>query len=124
MYSHLANVSATRETLERHGLATKHHLGQNFLVNDGVIGKIVNLAALEEDDVVLEVGPGIGTLTVALLPHVARVISIEADRGLPPVLAETCAPWVDRFTLVQGDALKVDFAELAALLRAHRAIVP
>lgn len=110
MYSFLANVRATRETLERHGLATKHRLGQNFLVSDAVIGKILDLAELSPNDTVLEVGPGIGTLSVALLSTGARVTAIEADRTLEPVLAETCAS--ERFSLVLGDALKVDFAAL------------
>ncbi len=57
--SPLANPTATRELLEEFGLATKHRLGQNFLVNDEVIGRIVNLAELDGNDVVLEVGPGI-----------------------------------------------------------------
>ena len=106
MYSYLANMRATREVLERHGLATKHRLGQNFLVNDDVIGKIVRLADLPEDAVVLEVGPGIGTLSVALLDTAARVVAVEADRELEAVLAETCVP-SGRFDLKMGDALKV-----------------
>lgn len=105
MYSHLANPRATREVLERHGLATKHRLGQNFLVNDDVIGKIVRLAALEPSDLVLEVGPGIGTLSVALLEAAGSVVAVEADRELEAVLGETCVP-SGRFTLVMGDALK------------------
>ena len=61
--SWLANPRATRETLEAFGLATKHRLGQNFLVEDNIIRKIIRLAELTSDDVVLEVGPGLGTLT-------------------------------------------------------------
>ena len=95
-----------RATLERFGLATKHRLGQNFLVNDDVIGKIVRLAELSADDVVLEVGPGIGTLSVALVDAAGEVIAVEADRELEQVLAETCVP-SGRFTLVMGDALRV-----------------
>ena len=106
MYSRLANPGATRATLERFGLATKHRLGQNFLVNDDVIGKIVRLAELSADDVVLEVGPGIGTLSVALVDAAGEVIAVEADRELEQVLAETCVP-SGRFTLVMGDALRV-----------------
>ena len=106
MNSPLANARATRETLERHGLATKHRLGQNFLVNDGVIGRIVALAELGPEDVVLEVGPGIGTLTVALLGAAGSVTAVEADRELEPVLGETCGG-SDNFTLIMGDALKV-----------------
>ena len=94
-YSRLANIRETRAVLERFGLATKHRLGQNFLVNDEVIGRIVELADLGCDDVVLEVGPGIGTLTVAMLARVRAVfdaldvprlteqqISLRFDRAL------------------------------------------
>jgi 16S rRNA (adenine1518-N6/adenine1519-N6)-dimethyltransferase len=106
MYSHLANPRATRETLQRFGLATKHRLGQNFLVNDDVIGKIIRLAELSAGDVVLEVGPGIGTLSVALLGAAGKVVAVEADRELEQVLQETCVQ-TGRFDLVMGDALKV-----------------
>ena len=103
--SPLATPSATREVLEAHGLATKKALGQNFLVNDAILGKIVDLAALSAEDDVLEVGPGIGTLTIALLKTAGRVESVERDTDLPAVLAQTCAPWADRFTLLNMDAL-------------------
>ena len=106
MYSYLANARETRATLERFGLATKHRLGQNFLVNDDVIGKIIRLADLSSEDVVLEVGPGIGTLSVALLDAAGKLLAVEADRELEPVLGETCVP-SGRFELVMGDALKV-----------------
>lgn len=111
MHSPLADVGATRDALERHGLYTKHRLGQNFLVSDGVVGRILGLAELSADDVVLEVGPGIGTLTLALLGTGARVVAIEADRTLAPVLAETCGPAAaeaegERFSVVWGDAVQ------------------
>lgn len=112
--SPLASVSATREVLEAHGLATKKALGQNFLVNDGVLQRIVALAGLAGDDEVLEVGPGIGTLTIALLKHAGRVVSVERDADLPAVLAQTLAPWADRFTLVSKDALDLTAADLPA----------
>ncbi len=107
MHSYLADVGATRATLERHGLYTKHRLGQNFLVSDAVIGRILDLAELSAHDAVLEVGPGIGTLTVALLGSAGRVVAVEADQTLAPVLAETCAEGADRLQLVWGDALAV-----------------
>ena len=119
VFSPLAAPSATRAVLEAHGLAAKKSLGQNFLVNDAVLGKILALAEAGEDDVVLEVGPGIGTLTTALLPRVRAVVAIERDRDLPAVLAETCAPWADRFALIEKDALEVheeDLREALALL--------
>jgi 16S rRNA (adenine1518-N6/adenine1519-N6)-dimethyltransferase len=106
-YSSLASVSATRAVLEAHGLATKKSLGQNFLVNDDVIRRICELSGVGPVDDVVEVGPGIGTLTVALLARARRVVSIERDPDLPAVLAETCAPWADRFTLISNDALAV-----------------
>jgi len=106
-YSYLANVRKTRATLARFGLVTKHRLGQNFLVSDAVVGKILGLAELVGDDVVLEVGPGIGTLTVALLARAREVIAIETDRALEPVLATTCAQDAERLTLLWGDALRL-----------------
>ena len=106
-YSYLASVRETRATLARFGLVTKHRLGQNFLVSDAVVGKILGLAELVGDDVILEVGPGIGTLTVALLARAREVIAIEADRALEPVLATTCAQDAERLTLLWGDALRL-----------------
>ena len=103
--SPLASVAATREVLDRHGLATKKALGQNFLINDDVLAKIVSLAELGGDDAVLEVGPGIGTLTIALLKNARCVVSVERDTDLPAVLEETCAPWADAFRLINKDAL-------------------
>lgn len=111
-YSWLANPRDTRAVLERHGLMPKHRLGQNFLVEDGVIRRILDLAELGADDVVYEVGPGIGTLTVAMLPRVRKVVAVEADKSLPPVLAETCARDGEKLALVEGDALKVSCEQL------------
>lgn len=107
----LASPSATRAVLERHGLATKKALGQNFLVNDSVIARICELSEVCADDAVLEVGPGIGTLTVALLARAGRVLSVERDTDLPAVLAETCADF-DNFTLLSKDALTLSQADL------------
>ena len=103
--SPLATPSATRAVLEKHGLYTKYGLGQNFLVNDDVVRKIVQLADVQPTDHVLEVGPGIGTLTCALLQFAGHVTAVEMDHDLPAVLADTLAPWVDRFTLLEMDAL-------------------
>ena len=106
--SWLANQRATKETLERFGLATKYRLGQNFLVQDHVIEKIVQLAEVQPTDVIVEVGPGLGTLTVALLDRARAVCSLEADSELEQVLAVTCKePHPDSFALVMGDALAI-----------------
>ncbi|MBF4808989.1 MAG: 16S rRNA (adenine(1518)-N(6)/adenine(1519)-N(6))-dimethyltransferase RsmA, partial [Lancefieldella parvula] len=112
--SWLANQRATKETLERFGLATKYRLGQNFLVQDHVIEKIVHLAEVQPTDVVVEVGPGLGTLTVALLDNARAVCSLEADSELEQVLAVTCKEThPDSFALVMGDALAITPQKLA-----------
>ena len=112
--SWLANQRATKETLERFGLATKYRLGQNFLVQDHIIEKIVQLAEVQPTDVLVEVGPGLGTLTVALLDRARAVCSLEADSELEQVLAVTCKePHPDSFALVMGDALAITPQKLA-----------
>jgi ribosomal RNA small subunit methyltransferase A len=110
--SPLASPAATRSLLEEFGLATKHRLGQNFLVDNHVIEHICELAELEGTERVLEVGPGIGTLTLALLQEAAHVVSIEADPELEPVLAYH-ADERDGFSYIIGDALKVTPAAIA-----------
>ena len=127
--SWLANQRATKETLERFGLATKYRLGQNFLVQDHVIEKIVQLAEVQPTDVIVEVGPGLGTLTVALLDNARAVCSLEADSELEQVLAVTCKePHPDSFALVMGDALAITPQKLSeaygALLAIAQSAVP
>lgn len=113
-HSYLASPSATRDVLGRFGLGTKKALGQHFLVDDNVIGRILELSGVGPEVVVLEVGPGIGTLTVALLAASRGVVAIERDHDLPAVLAETCAQDSDKLALLVEDALKVTSAELAS----------
>lgn len=104
--SPLASPGATRALLDAYGLATKHSLGQNFLVSNDVIEKIMALAELGPEDCVLEVGPGIGTLTLALLAEAGQVTAIEADRSLEPVLSAHAAAHPS-FAYIMGDALRV-----------------
>ena len=121
--SWLANQRATKETLERFGLATKYRLGQNFLVQDHVIEKIVQLAEVQPTDVIVEVGPGLGTLTVALLDNALAVCSLEADSELEQVLALTCKePHPDSFALVMGDALAITPQKLSEAYRTLPAV--
>ncbi len=110
--SPLASPKATLEVLERHGLYTKKALGQHFLVDDNVVGRIIALADLAPDATVLEVGPGIGTLTVALCDAAGGVVAVERDPRLEPVLAETLAD-CDRFALVHADAVQVGIDEVS-----------
>ena len=112
--SPLSTPSATRAVLEAHGIGTKYTLGQNFLVNDDVLKKIIALAEVGENDRILEVGPGIGTLTIALLKHAASVIAIERDPDLPVVLADTLHPWREKFALIEKDALDVTEGDIVA----------
>ena len=112
--SPLANPSATRLVLDEFGHSAKKKLGQNFLVNDAVVGKIISLAEVGEGDRVLEVGPGIGTLTIAMLRRADSVLAVERDPALPAVLARTTAPWSDRFRLVEKDALDLGESDFDA----------
>ena len=114
--SPLSTPSATRAVLEAHGIGTKYTLGQNFLVNDDVLKKIIALAEVDEADRVLEVGPGIGTLTIALLKHAAGVVAIERDPDLPAVLADTLHPWCEKFALIEKDALDVTGDDIVAAM--------
>ncbi len=109
--SPLASAAATRDLLEEFGLATKHRLGQNFLIDNHVIEHICELAELDGTEHVLEVGPGIGTLTLALLQDAAGVVSIEADPELAPVLAAHADDY-ENFAFIMGDALKVQPAAI------------
>lgn len=126
-HSPLASRTATREVLDRFGLSAKYALGQNFLVDDNVIGNILQLAGLSNaagaNRSILEIGPGIGTLTVALLEH-GHVVSVERDRDLLPVLAETTAFNSDRFAVVEGDCLKVTRGQLEAAFSGLGAPLP
>ncbi len=110
-FSELASPSATRVVLESHGLATKKRLGQHFLVDDNVVGRILSLAALAGDEVVLEVGPGIGTLTLALCDAAAAVVAVERDPDLLPILRETTTA-CPRLALIEGDALAISEQEM------------
>ncbi len=116
MFSKLATKCATLDVLSSFGLYTKHRLGQNFLIDDSVIGHILELADVQAHDYVIEIGPGIGTLSCALLPRVKRLCAIEADRLLPDVLAETLGEYADKFELISADALKVSADDIRAKL--------
>ena len=107
----IANVSATRHILKHFNLRASKRLGQNFLIDKSIVDDIVNAAEIEEGELVLEIGPGIGTLTQGLLEAGANVTAVELDKKLPAVLAETLAGY-ENLLVVQGDILKVDINEL------------
>lgn len=103
-----------RQVIETHNLATKKSLGQNFLLDLNLTGRIARTAGNLAQTTVIEVGPGPGGLTRALLMHDAKhVIAIERDQRCLPALAEIEAHYPGRLTVIEGDALEVDFSELA-----------
>ncbi len=104
-----------REVVERHGLNAQRSLGQNFLFDLNLTGRIARAAGPLEGITVVEVGPGPGGLTRALLANgAARVIAIERDPRCLPALAEISAHYPGRLTVIEGDALKVDMATITA----------
>jgi 16S rRNA (adenine1518-N6/adenine1519-N6)-dimethyltransferase len=107
----LLTPSAAREILDRHGLATRKRDGQHLLVDPNTVRRIVASAQLDADDVVLEVGPGIGSLTIALAEAAGRVVAVEIDAGFVVALADVLAD-VDGVEVVHADALEVDLAAL------------
>ena len=107
----IADPSATRHVLKKFHLRAVKGLGQNFLIDAKIVRQIVSTAEISAGDEVLEIGPGIGTLTQGLLEAGARVTAVELDKKLPAVLSETLAGY-ENFHLVEGDILKLDLAEL------------
>ncbi len=108
----LCDIREVRALLGRHGFRFSKAMGQNFLVADWAPRDIAAASGADAGHGVLEVGPGIGCLTRELCRRAAKVVSIELDPALPPVLAETMAD-ADNFTLVTGDVLKLDLPALA-----------
>jgi 16S rRNA (adenine1518-N6/adenine1519-N6)-dimethyltransferase len=100
-----------REVLGRHGFHFSKSLGQNFLIDGSVLDRIAEGAELSEEDVVLEVGPGIGVLTQVLCERAGRVVAVEIDRGLLPVLDETLSEY-SNVEVVLGDILRLDLPQL------------
>jgi len=110
-----------RDVIRRHGLSAKKSLGQNFLLDLNLLGRIARAAAPLDGATVVEVGPGPGGLTRALLSHGAkRVIAIERDERAKPALDEIAARYPGRLTIISGDALRMD---MAAHLAGERAKV-
>ncbi len=108
----LTSPRVVRALLNRHGLAADKGLGQHFLIDRPALEAIANAADLGRIDEAWEVGPGLGTLTRELARRAGRVVAIELDRRLLPVLAETLAPWTN-VRIVHGDALTVDLGAAA-----------
>ena len=103
----ISNIIRTQDILRRHDFNFKKKFGQNFLTDHNILTKISQTAELSKEVNVIEIGPGIGSLTQYLLEEAAEVMAFEIDKSLIPILEETMAPY-DNFTLVSADILKVD----------------
>lgn len=109
----LCDIQVIKPLLQKHGFHFSKSKGQNFLTQSWVPREIAEGAGIDETCGVLEVGPGIGPLTQALCQSAAKVVAVEVDTSLQPILAETMAD-ADNFTLIFGDILKTDIPALAA----------
>ncbi|WP_297211120.1 16S rRNA (adenine(1518)-N(6)/adenine(1519)-N(6))-dimethyltransferase RsmA [uncultured Flavonifractor sp.] len=109
----LCNQSDIKALLARHGFRFSKRMGQNFLIQSWVPREIARASGADKGCGVLEIGPGIGPLTVQLSALAGKVAAVELDRSLLPILAETLAP-CGNVTVIPGDAMKLDLAALAA----------
>ncbi|MDD2361950.1 MAG: 16S rRNA (adenine(1518)-N(6)/adenine(1519)-N(6))-dimethyltransferase RsmA [Oscillospiraceae bacterium] len=107
----LTDISAVRKLLDRHGFRFSKSLGQNFLINPAVCPKMAEACGADQNTGVLEIGPGIGVLTRELCLRGAKVVSVEIDSGLLPLLNETLAEQTN-LKIIHGDAMKVDLHKL------------
>lgn len=102
--------ASTIEVLRRHQFTIQKKYGQNFLIDKNVLEKILRAAEITREDCVLEIGPGIGTLTQCLARKAGKVIAVEIDRNLIPILEETLSPY-SNVTVINEDVLKLDVEE-------------
>ena len=119
----IANAGETKKMIDRHQFHLKKKLGQNFIIEPQVISSIVDAANINENDVVVEIGPGMGSLTQGLAERAGQVLAVELDRTLIPILQEAFEDYPN-LTIVQGDALKVDYKQLLAPLFARGSYTP
>ena len=108
----LGNPQETIAVLQKYNFAFQKKFGQNFLIDPRVLEKIIKAAEITEDDCVLEIGPGIGTMTQHLACAAKKVIAVEIDRALIPILQDTLSGW-DNVKIINEDVMKVDLAKLA-----------
>ena len=101
----------TQDLVKKYNFKFSKSLGQNFLIDDSVLTDIVEGAEVNKDDLIIEIGPGVGSLTAQLIGKAKKVVSIELDNDLIPILQEELGQY-ENFTLIHKDALKVDFNEI------------
>lgn len=108
----LGNPQNTIEILQKYGFSFQKKFGQNFLIDTHVLDKIIASANITKDDMVLEIGPGIGTMTQYLACAAGKVVAVEIDKALIPILEDTLSAY-DNVTVINEDVLKVDINQLA-----------
>jgi 16S rRNA (adenine1518-N6/adenine1519-N6)-dimethyltransferase len=107
----LSNPQVTIETIKKYDFAFQKKFGQNFLIDEHVLNKIISAAGVTKEDVVLEIGPGFGTMTQYLAEAAREVIAVEIDKTLIPILQDTLQDY-HNITLINEDILKVDIGSL------------
>ena len=107
----LGNPKNTIEIIQKYQFAFQKKFGQNFLIDTRVLDKIISAAGITEDDCVLEIGPGIGTMTQYLAEHAGKVVAVEIDTNLLPILDETLKGYPN-VTVINSDILKLDMNKL------------
>ena len=107
----LGNAKSTAEVIKRHDFSFQKRFGQNFLIDEHVLNKIIDASLVEETDGVIEIGPGIGTMTQRLAKRAKKVVAIEIDKELIPILSETLAEY-DNTKVIHGDVMKIDLGKL------------
>lgn len=108
-YNDIATPTRTKQLLDQYGFKFKKSLGQNFLVDTNVIRNIIEAAGIDKTSGVIEIGPGMGSLTEQLAKHAKQVLAFEIDQRLIPILGETLSPY-DNVTVINEDILKADVA--------------
>lgn len=111
MLYNLSDYQTIKNLLSKHGFSFSKALGQNFLIDPSVCPRMADVAVESPEDGVLEIGPGVGVLTAELCKRAKKVVSIELDHRLPPLLAKTLEDF-DNVEIVEGDAMKLDLAAL------------
>ena len=117
----LGNPSNTIEVLKKYGFRFQKRYGQNFLIDSHILEKIIEAAEITKEDMVLEIGPGIGTMTQYLAEHAREVVAVEIDKTLIPILEDTLSAY-DNVTVINEDILKVDIEALAREKNGNRPI--
>lgn len=107
----LGNFQSTQAVIAKHNFSIQKKYGQNFLIDEHVLNKIISAAELTKDDYVIEIGPGIGTMTQRMAPLCKHVTAVEIDKELIPILSDTLSEF-DNVDVINEDVLKVDLNKL------------